>query len=329
MSIAREGEDVRGNGPSAAVSVIIVNYETSKMVKRCVASLQQESSCHEIIIVDNPSEANDVAELEGLPARVIRNTENIGYGRACNVGVAESSGQLIAIMNPDTYVSKEGLDAWAEACIRASGQPGIGVLGPRLLNDNGTVQRSTYGFLTPWNYWLYHSLAAGALKTLRKRLRIEAAERSNEELRAVGWVMGAAMLIPRIAWNAVGGFSDKYFLYAEDTDLCWRMHQAGFEVMYAPGVSIYHSQGEPNAENRGLGAFRLFSSIRIFLHQHFGVVRRLSIKGCVIADMCIRTVLFSIIAIAKPHNMLNRSRLAGSLQILKLYCGMYKPGKKE
>lgn len=308
---------VRAAG-TAPASVIIVNYETSDFVKRCVESLRDEKMIHEIIVVDNPSPAQDWSNLQTLDVKLVRLAENVGYGRGCNAGAEGASGELITILNPDTYVTPGAFDIWTSVCLEEAKRRKLGVLGPRLLNENGTVQRSTYGFLTPLNYWLYHSLLAGGLKKLRKSLRMESAQ-GGGEIQPVDWVMGAALMIPRDAWEAVGGFGENYFLYGEDADLCIRLHDAGYGVYYAPGASIYHTQGEPSAERRGAQAVRLFTGIRTFIYQHFGVFRRASIEACVILDMIMRLVIFAPLALVQRKNVMHRSRLKGYWAVFRMY----------
>lgn len=320
------------------VSAVIVNYETSALAARCVASLGAQGVSHEIIVVDNPSAAGDAANLDGLGVRVVRNVENVGYGRGCNAGAEAARGELICVLNPDTVVPPGALDAWVAAFDRmtAAGRR-IGCLAPRLLNDNGAPQRSAYNFVGPLNYWAYHSLAAGAVKKLRKAVRVAPAATTRTDATAdpsagaqrVDWVMGAALLIPRAAWDAIGGFGSNYFMYAEDEDLCLRLGRAGWEVVFAPGVRIGHSQGEPSAESRDRAVARFYDGLRIFLHQHYRPARRRAVQVCVVADMAVRVVIFGVLSTLKPGNLLNANRLRGYRGVLALYArdlaGLEKP----
>ncbi len=258
------------------VSCVIVNYETSDMVRRCVKSLLQQIMSFEIIVVDNPSPAEDVKHLEDLPLRLIRNPVNTGYGAGCNEGAAAARGSYICILNPDTALPPDELKKWVEVFRREKSRGRrIGLLAPRLVNENGTVQRSVYQFVNPLNYWLYHSILAGALKKLRKTIPL-GSRIAGDDVVPVDWVMGAAMLIPRPVWDAVYGFDKRFFLYGEDADLCRRLRKAGYETAFAPEVAIVHSQGEPSAERRGASAVRLFMGIRQFMRHHYSAPKRLA-----------------------------------------------------
>lgn len=324
------------------VAIVIVNYETSAMVRRCVESLARQTQPHTVVIVDNPSPARDADNLTDLvtadgerspstsTVSLIRAPENLGYGRGCNLGLAGASAPYLCILNPDTALPPGALQAWLEAMREAeassAGKPPVGLLAPRLLNDNGTPQRSTYQFQNALNYWLYHSLFAGILKTLRKRVGHPGSGPTNRERDASGhschevdWVMGAAMLLPREAWERIGGFSEDYFLYAEDTDLCWRLRQAGYRVLFAPTVSINHTQGEPSPERRGQNLVRLFRGLHTFIHLNYGFWKRNGVRLAVITDMLIRIALYAPLSLLRPGHTLTRTRLQGSLEVLRMY----------
>jgi GT2 family glycosyltransferase len=305
--------------PPPEVSIIIVNYETSGMVRRCVKSLAEEPVSHEIIVVDNPSPADDARNLEGLPVRVVRNAVNLGYGLGCNAGAAVARGRLICVLNPDTVIPKGALGSWVaslDACLASN--PRTGLLAPRLVNENGTVQRSTYQFVNAANYWLYHSILAGILKRLRKTFRLPDAP-DGRGVRRSDWVMGAAMLLPRAAWQAVGGFSDRYFLYSEDADLCRRLWDAGWEVLFDPGVTLIHTQGEASAETRDRAVQRFFKGLSMFLHTHYGPVRRRSVEVAVILDMLLRVAVLLPIVALRPSVLIMRKRLRGYVAVLRMY----------
>ncbi len=306
------------------VSILIVNYETSDMVRRCVESLAAQSVTREIIVVDNPSPAGDIANLRHLPVKLVPSQANLGYGMGLNAAAAVATGDLLCVMNPDTAVAPGMLDRWVGELdkMTACGSR-VGCLAPRLVNENGGAQRSSYGFANPLNYWLHHSILAGAVKTLRKGVRLPSAEASAS--RPVDWVMGAAMLIPRDAWNEVGGFSPAYFLYAEDTDLCWRLREAGWQTWFTPHAEVMHTQGEPAAERRDMGMVRLFNGLRIFLHRNYPAWRRLPVEVCVLADMALRLLLFALPAAFNLRAPLYRRRVRGSLQVARIYLGGRPP----
>src|SRR5690606_10644149 len=152
------------------VSIVIVNYETSAYVRRCIDSLSATTLPHEIIVVDNPSPAADLNNLPtDLPnVRIIASSENVGFGLGCNLGAspAHPDSQYIAILNPDTAVPAGQLQRWIDSHRAAC--PNGGIHGPALHNENGTIQRSSYRFPNGLSYWLTHSLLAGFIINLKK-----------------------------------------------------------------------------------------------------------------------------------------------------------------
>jgi hypothetical protein len=302
------------------VSVIIVNYETSDMVRRCLASIRRQSVPLEVIVVDNPSALGDARNLSGLGVTLVRNERNVGYGMGVNAGAAVAAGDVVCVLNPDTVLADAALAQWVDTLDAEARRGQLGCLAPQLVNDNGTPLRSVYGFVNPANYWLHHSLLAGLLKWIAKRFGI-GRRLAAGPARDVGWAMGAAMMFPRRAWDAVGGFSPDYFLYAEDIDICWRLHKAGFMVRFAPEVCVTHSQGDPGAASRDVAAVRLFTGLRTFIGLHYRTVPRLTVRACVIADMLGRIALFGLPAAANLGGGIFRSRVRGYFKVLALYLG--------
>lgn len=322
------------------VTIVIVNYETSAYVRRCIESLQKQNQRWEAVIVDNPSDANDYAKLpEDENVRVVRSPENVGYGLGCNLGAAASSPEsaFICILNPDTAVPEGELSRWVGEYYVSC--PDGGILGPALHNDNGAIQRSSYRFTNGFNYWLTHSILAGFLINRKKgswtggQGRGFARPRQQEQLgmfakrklgqlaRPTDWLMGAALLINRDTWNRLGGFSDKYFLYSEDTDLCWRCKKAGLPVIYDPGVHIWHSQGDPSADARETGIVRLFDGMKRFVDTNYRGLRKNSVYFSVIADMVLRLVILLPLKLVKRKSKLLDSRIRGYRRVLKQWMG--------
>jgi N-acetylglucosaminyl-diphospho-decaprenol L-rhamnosyltransferase len=321
------------------VSVVIVNYETSEYVRRCVPSLRAQDEPCELLIVDNPSLAEDWRNVQLEGTRLIRNATNVGYGLACNTGAAAASPEsgFICILNPDTIVPAGALAQWVNRHNELL--PAGGLLAPCLLNENGRVQRSAYKFPGLITYWVNHSIFAGVLKEWRKgkkptketRNDVSAASGGERDghpegnWQAVDWVMGAAMLVDRQTWQQLGGFSDRYFLYAEDMDLCYRLRQHGKRVIYDPTVCIVHTQGEPPPELRHIGLVRLFAGLKIFLSVHYGRAQLAAVSSSVILDMLVRIILFSAVRIFRPRDLLLRNRLRGAIVVLKLFLGANVP----
>lgn len=301
------------------VSVIIVSYGSSAAIRGCVASLAAQDVPAEVIVVDNASPDNDADNLRDLPVTLVRNPDNVGYGLGNNAGAREARGEFVCVLNPDIVLPPGALDAWVAAARHetAAGAP-LGCIAPLLVTRNGSPQKSAYGFVNPLNYWAHHSIAAGALKALRKRVALRGgSDATGRATRRVGWVMGAAMLFPRAAWDAISGFAPEYFLYAEDTDICWRLRHAGFAVLFAPSVRVVHALGEGAEQRRDVAVVRLFTGILTFLRLHYTPARAGAVRACVVADMAIRLALFAPHA-ALTANARSAERVKGYGEVLRM-----------
>jgi GT2 family glycosyltransferase len=306
------------DGTSPDISVVMVSYGSSAHVQTAVAALLAQTEVSlEIIVVDNASPDHDADNLTGLPINLVRSEKNLGYGLGINLGAQKASGKYLCVLNPDVIPPPDCLAAWLREArkITSTGQK-LGCLAPRLTMLNGNPQKSVYAFMTPLNYWSQHSVAAGALKWIRKRWR-GAAPPPTSIPRPVDWVMGAAMLFPREAFEAVSGFSPGYFLYAEDMDICRRLKDAGFPTWFTPEVTLPHALGESSPEPRDVSVERLYRGLLTFLHQHYTPLRSIPIRACMVADMVLRIIL-----VAGPAAVLRKEkdfqRLRGYRRVLQL-----------
>jgi N-acetylglucosaminyl-diphospho-decaprenol L-rhamnosyltransferase len=227
-------------GVSKQISAVVVNYNAGEAVRRCVVSLRA-SGISDLVVVDNGSSDGSVELVTALedPPRIVAPPRNLGYGAAGNLGVANSAGELIFICNPDLSVQ---VDAIAQLAAALEARPDAAVAGPMLLQQDGSVYPSGrsfpglgdslghgfVGLFWPDNPW-----------TRRYRLLGE----DQHTARDADWVSGAGFLVRRDAFEAVGGFDEAYFMYVEDVDLCWRLHRAGWAVIYEPSARIVHEQG--------------------------------------------------------------------------------------
>lgn len=232
----------------SAVSVVIVNFNAGPGLADTLASLSGGLAGIEwdAVVVDNRSTdgSERAAEQTGPGIRLLRQQENLGFGRAVNRGLAATEASLVLILNPDCLVQEgavarlmKELDRW----------PDCAIAGPRTLDPDGALQESARGdpkMLTG----LFGRTAAlsrllPGLSVVRRNLVSEEAVRSGAESVAVDWVSGACMLARRAALEDLGGFDEGYFLYWEDADLCRRLRIAGWHIRYVPGAIVRHHVG--------------------------------------------------------------------------------------
>jgi N-acetylglucosaminyl-diphospho-decaprenol L-rhamnosyltransferase len=238
------GSGTAGRG-TAGWAAVVVNYNAGAALTGCVASVLAEQSRPELVVVDNASTDGSV---EGLlrahpGARVVQSGGNLGYARAANLGIAATSAPVVAVLNPDTVLAP-GTGAALVARFAAEGD--LGAIGPRLHNPDGSVYPSARRVPS-----LADAVGHGLLffvwrdNPFTRRYRETDADPARP--RDVDWVSGAAVWLRRAALDAVGGWDERYFMYVEDVDLCWRLHRAGWRVAYEPAGTVEHLLGVSTA----------------------------------------------------------------------------------
>lgn len=212
------------------LTIQIVNYQTKKYLTDCLTSIFDDLAdlglSYEILVLDNNS-GDDLADLqEKYPEQVkfYLIEKNLGFGGGHNWLAQKGEGQFILILNPDIKFVAQGTTLALTKALKESSQ--VAVAGPKLINEHG-IQRYDHGELN--GFLAKTSLAFGGSYWR---------ERKGAALAA--WVSGAVFLIKREAFEKVGGFDEKFFLYKEEEDLCWRLRQDGWKIIYDPTVAVFH-----------------------------------------------------------------------------------------
>ncbi|MFN3421374.1 MAG: glycosyltransferase family 2 protein [Armatimonadota bacterium] len=234
------------------LSVVIVSWNVREDLKECLQSLLKTGDCGletgeqglsvEVIVVDNASMDGTVETVrrEFPQVRLIANSENLGYTKANNIGIKESRGKYILLLNPDTIVKPNALRALVDC---AEAHPDAGIVGAKLLNPDGSIQRSARSF-PDMGAGLFRNTFLGRLfpnnPFVRRYLMTDF---GYDKVREVDWVSGAAMLVRRELFERIGLLDEKFWAYCEDVDLCWRAWQAGFKVLFCPDAVILHKIG--------------------------------------------------------------------------------------
>jgi GT2 family glycosyltransferase len=224
----------------ADVRVGIVSWNTAALLDRCLRALPAGLGDldAEVVVVDNASSDESVAVACSYPAmKVVRNPENRGYARAMNQALAGTDAPVLIALNPDTEPPPGSLAALVE---RLSMHPEAGLVAPRLVDPDGTLQHSVYRFPSPT------VAAVVCFVPLRfqhgwigRRWWLEGSaphDRSTE----VDWAIGAVHVIRSASVAPDPPYSERWFMYVEDIELCWRLHQAGWTVRFESDVTVPH-----------------------------------------------------------------------------------------
>lgn len=222
------------------VTAVVVNYNARDVLAACLTSLRAEG-IHEIVVVDNGSvDGSESVVRRTDPAAVwLPSGANVGYGRAANLGAASTASGAVLVCNPDVVVRPGALVALVEAL---EADPTVGIVGPRLLNADGTIYPSARSFPSIVDA-VGHGLLGLVWSANPFSRRYKMLDWDHADERCVDWVSGACLLVRRQAWEEIGGFDPSFFMYMEDVDLCWRAGRAGWGVLYQPGSEVTHLQG--------------------------------------------------------------------------------------
>ncbi len=260
------------------VAVLIVNYNAGEELRQALQSVADTAGplTWEAWIVDNASSdgSDAIPEAFAPRARVIRNTTNVGFGRGVNQALGQATAPLVLIMNPDCRLEPGALATLRDVL---RGDDACAVVGPRILDLDGSVQGSARGdpdMLTGVfgrRTWLRRVLPG--LRVSRRNVVDADALASGAGRVVVDWLSGACMLARADALRAVGGFDERYFLYWEDADLCRRLRGRGWHVAYVPAAVAVHRVGHSSAKARPLATRAFHESAWRYYATHVAPAR--------------------------------------------------------
>ena len=224
-------------------AAVVVNYEAGPLLLTCVQSLFGDTSAGtpEVVVVDNGSADGSVAEVRrAFPAvQVLTPGVNLGYAAAANRGIALTSAPVVAVGNPDLEI-EAGTAAAMLARLRT--EPDLAALGPALRNPDGTQYPSARAHVSGLDA-VGHAVLGRVRPRNRFTRRYRQLDADWDQPRDVDWVSGALVFLRRAAVDSVGGWDERYFMYMEDVDLCWRLRRLGWRVGYDPRGAAVHVQG--------------------------------------------------------------------------------------
>jgi len=273
-------------GARASVSVVVVTYNALPWVERALESVRG----HETIVVDHGS-TDGTLELvrERFPEARLIEQENKGLGGGSNAGMRVASGDYFLLLNSDAWAlegSLERLAAFAEEHAEAA------VVGPKLLNLDGTLQRSVRGFPTLWRlateYFFLRKLAPRS----RALNAFYGGGFAYDEPREAEFLMGACLLVRREAADTVGLFDEDFFMFSEETDWCYRFRQAGWKVLFTPNAEFVHVGGASTRQNWGPMFREQVRGHLRFLAKHRGPREAERARRLLLVSLQLRGVVF-------------------------------------
>jgi N-acetylglucosaminyl-diphospho-decaprenol L-rhamnosyltransferase len=262
------------------LSVIIVNYNVRYFLEQCLSSVKKAleqgggpggnslATLTEVLVVDNNSADGSITYLQPrFPfVRFIANTGNSGFGRANNQALAQSRGKYILFLNPDTILPE---DCFQQCLAFMDARPNAGALGVRMIDGSGRyLPESKRGFPTPWVSFCKMSGLTRLFPHSRLFARYYLGHLSSTKTHPVDILSGAFLLARKATLDTTGGFDERFFMYAEDIDLSYRIQQAGYLNYYLPDCTIIHFKGESTRRDARY-VKQFYTAMIQFVEKHF------------------------------------------------------------
>ncbi len=233
--------EIRSGEPPPAISVIVVNWNTREILRRCLTSVARHLAPveHEVVVVDNGSADGSAAMIEAdFPyVRLVRNVDNRGFGTANNQGMRLARGDWLLLLNSDTELTDSSV---ADLFAHVRDEPGLAVAHCRLVYPDGRLQHSTYRFPSLRRALLEDLGLYKLIGARRAGAALLGGYWEHDEERDVDAVAGAFMLLPRAIFVTTGGFDERLFMYGEDIEWCRRIRQFGGRIRFYPQASVVH-----------------------------------------------------------------------------------------
>ncbi|MEY1556927.1 glycosyltransferase family 2 protein [Yoonia sp. R2331] len=270
------------------ISVSIINYKTGDMTLSCVQSVLDDIGdlAVDIVVVDNASgdgSAEQIAEWiaahPNMPVKLVRSDENTGFSGGHNLGITNSDGAYVLVLNSDALLKKGFLKAIMD---RANSAPNAGMIAPRLVGDDGTEQISRFRFASPLSE-LERAAATGPITKLLRRSLVALPKGAPED--KIDWASFACILLNRDMINQIGLMDDDYFLYFEDAEYCLRAQRAGWRIVVTDLATAIHFRG-------GSGPVKALEKARKRMPTYFYASRSRFLRqahgysGLILANLC-------------------------------------------
>lgn len=277
------------------LSVIVICWNDLEVLRDCLASLHATTrqTPFELIVTDNGSTDGSIAFVrEHYPhATVIENGHNLGFARANNVAVARSNADYQLILNPDTILHDGAIDRWVAFADR---HPDAGAFACRVLNRDGTLQKSARPFPTIARYWRT-ALGLRSLGRFSERLLAdEYAGWDGTTERPVDWQYGCAVLIRGPLMHELGGFDERFFFNFEEVDLCKRVWDAGHQIVYCPEAVITHLGGQSTGRFPLVFAVEKYRNRYRYFFKHHGAAGARRCRSVSLASLRLRRAYYGI-----------------------------------
>lgn len=253
------------------VSIIILTYNSAGFIENLLKSLKDFKKDSEVVLVDNNSSDNTVEIAKNFgDVRVFKTEKNLGFSRGINFGAEKANGEYLLFINPDAvYENGELIDL-----IKILKKENVGIVGGKLLDYDGNVEKSAGKFFNLFETLL---IVFGLDENLGVRF-------SPKTLTKVDFVSGGLMMVSSDLFKKLGGFDEKFFMYVEDMEFCFRAKKEGYETVFFPNV-IFSHKGQGSSD-KTFAVVNIYKGILYFFKKHKNYLEYISIK----AVLCVKAI---------------------------------------
>ncbi len=253
------------------LSIIIVNYNVKEFLQNLLHSIDKaaQNISHEVIVVDNASDDGSVEFLQkNFPeVKLIINKQNLGFGKANNLGMKIAKGKYFLLLNPDTLLSENTLQ---EMIRFLENTPEAGIAGCKILNPDGTFQLACRrSFPGPWTSFCKVTGLSSLFPNSKIFARYNLTYLNSNQTYEVDAISGSFMMMRREAYEKTRGFDEDFFMYGEDLDLCYRIQKVGYKVYYVHSTQIIHYKGESTKRSSIDDTTLFYDAMHLFVKKHF------------------------------------------------------------
>lgn len=276
--------------------MVIVNWNTRALLKQCLLSLERALGTRraQVVVVDNSSSDGSSEMVKSLFPWVeaIASESNLGFAAANNLALNRTTGGYILFLNPDTEVTLGAIDTMVQLLDR---YPDVGIVGTTLLNPDGSLQLSCHRF-----YGLLHSLKNNrVVDQLLGRREMLALHRAQGPV-DVDWMTGACLAVRKNALDAIGAFDTDFFLYGEEIDLQYRMHQKGWRVTYVRSSGVIHHGGQSARQSPAVASLHDYRGRWLFLRKHYSLPSRIGYLIKCVGALIFWMLYWGTVAVIRP-----------------------------
>ncbi|MBU0560024.1 MAG: glycosyltransferase family 2 protein, partial [Bacteroidetes bacterium] len=281
---------------NVALSVVIVNYNLAREIENCLTSLLQviemmKNIEYEIIIVDNNSPDRNIVQTENKSRKdnihFYYLEENLGFGKGCNYGFTKASGKYIWFLNPDTIIKE---DIFSQIISQFEQDKSIGIIGPKQQFSKPCFDFSA-GFSPNILFEIFNLLGIGVFFE-GVSIFLYSKFGKGDFLR-VNWILGASIFIRSEMFKEINGFDRDYFMFFEEVDLCKRVANKGFDIVYYPQVEIHHIGSVSGKKDYRLYTIRTYASKFIYISKHYKSFYKYVMKFLLFAQLVSQIFIWS------------------------------------